>query len=857
VSARWLEFRNAAARAALRFPLFKTKVQMNFNGIFRRRASAVLACGVASFASPWASAQTTTPTALPTNKTWTWLAAENGALPAEPAGATVYYGAKDKWIAKSVKGQGACTNAFFGANPIPGTVKSCVKVGGRAPADTNWSLLATDQSNFTVNGSRVIRYGDGANWVLRTASGAGQCSAAFFGFDASRVTPKICQVALPMPHVAYPNLWNYQHIKLASAVAASNQTPPARIRIALIDTGKVDHPDIRWAPGGTELPASSPIDLYDRERDGKHGLHVAGIIGGIEYNKANLGANARVGACPQCEILSIKVNDLSDANTAKAIDFAVNAGAKVINMSFASRAVSPCTNPENRLLREAIARATASGVSLVAAAGDHGPGDTSRDPANPPSFDLTRREVSNVSPASCPGVISVGASDQSRLIAEGYSNFGAPGGEPNNGGSSLTLIAPGGGLSFIDGLYGTGVNCPAGTVLNRYGNEAKSSLGIFSTHSVDGSPTTHCYRYLAGTGIAAPHVTGTIGLMLSVQPGLSPSQVKKILVQSAQKDVLSNPTVSQFGRVAMCANGRCGAGLLDALAAVNLAKVTAPEIPTPGPNSGPCAYAPNPASCKLDAIAYKTMGTQDSTEEVVIAYGRLWRYNADGSLKEGAKELKNTGPYSGAEFGPFDPARAIHPCSRRPNGQTCTIDSLTILNHDQWGYVESISAYGYGFNFDANGRPWPAPGSSFPLTSIDRYGGGLVFGPANPGPCSFKPAGQDCKFDTRTFVDARDKAELGNDYIESITAYGHYFLYRSDGSYIGHNTLTSVARYAAGPCSYAPAGGICKFDSLDFKRVNNRLVEVITAYGRYWEFDGQAMLPTGNGRLLKDVARFK
>lgn len=285
------------------------------------------------------------------------------------------------------------------------------------------------------------------------------------------------------------------------------------------------------------------------------------------------------------------------------------------------------------------------------------------------------------------------------------------------------------------------------------------------------------------------------------------------------------------------------------------------QATAPGPQAGPCAYAPAGEACKIDALAYDTAGTRDSTLEVVMAYGRSWKYDMAGRLVQPATDLKSVTRYGGgAVVGPTPPG----PCSNLAPTQRCQIDSLVLLRHDQWGYVESISAYGRGWNFDESGTQWTGGGSNFDLTSVSRYGGGAVFGPSTPGPCSYKPAGEACKFDTRVFVDAR--TEWG-DYFESITAYGRYFIFNSAGTLIETNTLTSVARYRdgavfgpsnPGPCSYKPAGTVCKFDAIDFKRVNGALVEVILAYGRYWEFvDGSSTPVAGTGVELKDVARFR
>ncbi len=93
-------------------------------------------------------------------------------------------------------------------------------------------------------------------------------------------------------------------------------------------------------------------------------------------------------------------------------------------------------------------------------------------------------DVANVSPASCSGVIVVGNSDQNDQRSSS-SNFG----------SRVDIAAPG------TGIYSTIPN-------NDYGNKS-------------------------GTSMAAPHVAGVVALLLSVNPSLSPQQVKDCLINNA------------------------------------------------------------------------------------------------------------------------------------------------------------------------------------------------------------------------------------------------------------------------------------------------------------------------------------
>lgn len=79
--------------------------------------------------------------------------------------------------------------------------------------------------------------------------------------------------------------------------------------------------------------------------------------------------------------------------------------------------------------------------------------------------------------------------------------------------------------------------------------------------ALSGSPTW--YTYGSGTSFAAPIVSGTVGLMLAVNPCLNPDQVLEILQASADTNVLNlNPQYV----------GALGAGRLDAAAAVYMAQ---------------------------------------------------------------------------------------------------------------------------------------------------------------------------------------------------------------------------------------------------------------------------------------------
>ena len=89
------------------------------------------------------------------------------------------------------------------------------------------------------------------------------------------------------------------------------------------------------------------------------------------------------------------------------------------------------------------------------------------------------------------------------------------------------------------------------------GETATSSNGVASTlNSGTTTPGSESYVYYQGTSMAAPHVAGVAALMLSVDGSLSPAQVESTLKSTVRP-------------LAGSCSGGCGAGLVDATAAVN------------------------------------------------------------------------------------------------------------------------------------------------------------------------------------------------------------------------------------------------------------------------------------------------
>ena len=156
-------------------------------------------------------------------------------------------------------------------------------------------------------------------------------------------------------------------------------TRGAGVTVAVIDSGSGPHPDldVNMDVGRTIIDLNESVGMRDVSVEG-HGTHVAGIIAAVADNGI-VGA----GVAPQARILPIRtlVSDGSGRvdDVSKAIIFATNSGAKVINLSLGRE--TDYRDPTN-----AIQYAVDRNVLVVAAAGNAG---VSAAPKFPAANDLT------------------------------------------------------------------------------------------------------------------------------------------------------------------------------------------------------------------------------------------------------------------------------------------------------------------------------------------------------------------------------------------------------------------------------------------------------------------------------------
>jgi thermitase len=142
------------------------------------------------------------------------------------------------------------------------------------------------------------------------------------------------------------------------------------IVIAVIDSGVVPDPDIQFVPGHNVLNGSSNTP----DQNG-HGTAMAAIAAATIDNGIGV-----AGICGKCRIMPIKISGADDrhlnADLATAINWAVDHGADIINLS---RFMDPGL-PPYAPLNAAISNAIAHGVPVFICAGNNGSNDPAANP---------------------------------------------------------------------------------------------------------------------------------------------------------------------------------------------------------------------------------------------------------------------------------------------------------------------------------------------------------------------------------------------------------------------------------------------------------------------------------------------
>jgi cell wall-associated protease len=205
-----------------------------------------------------------------------------------------------------------------------------------------------------------------------------------------------------------------------------------------------------------------------------HGTHVAGIIAASKGN--GIGMDGVAGDVKIMAVRCVPNGDERDKDVANAIIYAVDNGAKILNMSFGKK-----YSWDKKCVDDAVKYAQSKGVLLMHAAGnDHLNIDEVMHYPN------TKFEGKG----SASNMMTIGALSwkPDSMIAAGFSNYGK---------KSIDLFSPG--------------------------------VDIYST-----TPENE-YKDASGTSMATPVAAGVAAVLKSYYPGLTPEQIKKILIKSSLK----------------------------------------------------------------------------------------------------------------------------------------------------------------------------------------------------------------------------------------------------------------------------------------------------------------------------------
>ncbi|MCI2253081.1 S8 family peptidase [Domibacillus sp. PGB-M46] len=241
------------------------------------------------------------------------------------------------------------------------------------------------------------------------------------------------------------------------------------VKIAVVDTGVAAHPDLAVAGGASFVSYTTSY-----QDDNGHGTHVAGIIG------AESNGFGTKGVAPDADVYAVKSLEKSGSGSLSSIlagiDWAITNKMDIINLSLG-------TQTNSAAFQALVDKAYASGILVVAAAGNDGSASGTDDTVD--------------YPARYDSAIAVGAVDSS-LKRTSFSSTG----------STVEIAAPG--------------------------------QSIVSTYLNNG------YARMSGTSMAAPYVSGELALLKQANPTADAVRLRTIL-KDTSKDLGTAGRDSWFG----------------------------------------------------------------------------------------------------------------------------------------------------------------------------------------------------------------------------------------------------------------------------------------------------------------------
>jgi cell wall-associated protease len=281
--------------------------------------------------------------------------------------------------------------------------------------------------------------------------------------------------------------------------ASASSNAPKDYRGEIVKDNYYDFNDRFY--GNPDVMANTPF----------HGTHVSGIIAAARNN--GIGVDGVANDVRIMTIRAVPDGDEHDKDIALAIRYAVDNGAKIINMSFGKS-----FSPQKKWVDDAVRYAQSKGVLLVHAAGNDGKNvDSTENYPNPNNAETKMK---------APNFITVGASGDPKTggIAADFSNYGK---------KEVDVFAPG--------------------------------VKIYST-----IPGGNTYGFAQGTSMASPVVAGLAAFILSYYPDLSPEQVKYCIEKGSVNPNLQVTKPGSEEKEDFANFSRTG-GLLNAYEAVKIA----------------------------------------------------------------------------------------------------------------------------------------------------------------------------------------------------------------------------------------------------------------------------------------------
>ncbi len=245
--------------------------------------------------------------------------------------------------------------------------------------------------------------------------------------------------------------------------------------------------------------------------DAQHGTHVAGLVAAVRHNGIGMD-----GVADHVQIMGVRIvpdGDERDKDVANGIIYAVDNGAKILNMSFGKS-----YSPDKSVVDDAIRYAEKKGVLLMHAAGNDSKNLNVEDnfPTNITNNDTIARNW-----------ITVGASTpHPESLAAEFSNYGS---------KTVDLFSPG--------------------------------TEIYST-----TPDNQ-YKTLQGTSMASPIATGVAAMVWSYYSELTVYELRDILLQSVNiyKGIVPTPSEEESKPAQPFTSLSTTGGVIDAYNAVRLA----------------------------------------------------------------------------------------------------------------------------------------------------------------------------------------------------------------------------------------------------------------------------------------------